>query len=90
MERYRDIQLEMPGAEPHDVLDVGSEDDAGTEDLAAWLRDIGGDGALGELRLGHRRQLAGRGARRRRIGRRCPDWADGQATGRDGPLEAGA
>jgi len=45
MERYRDIQLEMPGAEalPFWARGVDSE---GTEDLAAWLRDSGGDGSL--------------------------------------------
>jgi DNA-directed RNA polymerase subunit beta' len=42
MDRYRDIHLEMPDAE---VLpswaSMGTESE--TEDLAAWLRDVGGD-----------------------------------------------
>ena len=40
MERYRDIRLEMPDAEAHAVLGLGSEEE--TEDLAAWLRDPAG------------------------------------------------
>ena len=47
MERYRDIKLEMPGAEAMPVWALGSDGDAGTEDLAAWLRDTGGDASLG-------------------------------------------
>jgi DNA-directed RNA polymerase subunit beta' len=47
MERYRDIKLEMPGAEAMPLWALGSEGDAGTEDLAAWLRDTGGDGSTG-------------------------------------------
>jgi DNA-directed RNA polymerase subunit beta' len=47
MERYRDIKLEMPGAEAMPFWALGSEGDAGTEDLAAWLRDTGGDASLG-------------------------------------------
>ena len=43
MERYRDIRLEMPGAEAMPLWALGSEGDTGTEDLAAWLRDTGGD-----------------------------------------------
>jgi DNA-directed RNA polymerase subunit beta' len=46
MERYRTIRLEMPGAEP--VPFWGGAADADTEDLAAWLRDVGGDGASEE------------------------------------------
>ena len=45
----------------HAVLGARLRGRRGTEDLAAWLRDTGGDAALGRLRLGHRRQLAGRG-----------------------------
>jgi DNA-directed RNA polymerase subunit beta' len=47
MERYRDIKLEMPGAEAMPFWALGSEGDAGTEDLAAWLRDTGGDASVG-------------------------------------------
>jgi DNA-directed RNA polymerase subunit beta' len=46
MERYRDIRLEMPDAEAMPFW-AQTSGDADTEDLAAWLRDVGGDG-LGE------------------------------------------
>jgi hypothetical protein len=49
MERYRDIKLEMPGAEAMPFWALGSEGDAGTEDLAAWLRDTGGDASVGSF-----------------------------------------
>jgi DNA-directed RNA polymerase subunit beta' len=43
MERYRSIELEMPDAEalPFWALGSGARE---TEDLAAWLRDVGGEG----------------------------------------------
>ncbi len=47
MERYRDIRLEMPGAEAMPFWALGSEGDGSTEDLAAWLRDTGGDAPVG-------------------------------------------
>jgi DNA-directed RNA polymerase subunit beta' len=47
MERYRDIEVDMPGAEALPFWALGSDGDAGTEDLAAWLRDTGGDSSLG-------------------------------------------
>ena len=46
MDRYRQIHLEMPGAEPLPFW--GSTADADTEDLAAWLRDVGTDGVSDE------------------------------------------
>ncbi len=46
MERYRTIRLEMPGAEPLPFWAGTSDSD--TEDLAAWLRDVGGDGVSEE------------------------------------------
>jgi len=46
MERYRTIRLEMPGAEPLPFWSGGT--DADTEDLAAWLRDVGGEGISDE------------------------------------------
>ena len=49
MERYRDIRLEMPGAEAMPFWALGSEGEAGTEDLAAWLRDTGGDASVGSF-----------------------------------------
>ena len=88
MERYRDIKLEMPGAEAMPFWALGSEGDAGTEDLAAWLRDTGGDAAPGRLQLGDRRQLARRRARRPRT---WPASAGGPPAVGDGPaVEAGA
>ena len=41
MERYRNIRLEMPDAEALPFWAVGSGE-SDTEDLAAWLRDMGG------------------------------------------------
>ena len=41
MENYRTIKLEMPDAEA--VPFWGERSGAGTDDLAAWLRDVGGD-----------------------------------------------
>ncbi len=46
MERYRTIRLEMPGAEPLPLWAGTADTD--TEDLAAWLRDVGGDGTADE------------------------------------------
>ena len=46
MERYRTIRLEMPGAEPLPFW--GGAVDSDTEDLAAWLRDVSGDGVSDE------------------------------------------
>jgi DNA-directed RNA polymerase subunit beta' len=43
MDRYRSIVLEAPEAERMDFWSSG-EDEAGSEDLAAWLASIGGDG----------------------------------------------
>ncbi|MGH9092350.1 MAG: hypothetical protein ACRDZR_13390, partial [Acidimicrobiales bacterium] len=47
MERYRDIELDMPDAEALPFWAQTSAD-ADTEDLAAWLRDVGGDGVGNE------------------------------------------
>ncbi|MDA8313244.1 MAG: DNA-directed RNA polymerase subunit beta' [Actinomycetota bacterium] len=44
MDHYRHIRLELPGAEALPFWAVGAGGDTGTEDLAAWLRDMGGDG----------------------------------------------
>jgi len=49
MEHYRDIRLEMPDAEAMPFWGVGTgEGDSSTEDLAAWLRDVSGDGVSDE------------------------------------------
>ena len=45
MDHYRHIRLELPDAEALPFWAAGTGGDAGTEDLAAWLRDMGGDGA---------------------------------------------
>ena len=47
MERYRDIQLEMPDAEAMPFW-ARAAGDADTEDLAAWLRDVGRRRRLGD------------------------------------------
>ena len=47
MDHYRHIRLELPGAEALPFWAVGAGGDSGTEDLAAWLRDMGTDGAAG-------------------------------------------
>ncbi len=49
MPRYRDIRLEMPGAEAMPFWALGAEGESGTEDLAAWLRDTASDATLGEF-----------------------------------------
>ena len=84
MERYRDIKLEMPGAEAMPFWALGSEGDAGTEDLAAWLRDTGGDASLGGVQLGDRRQLAGYRSRAPRT------WPAGRRLGSDPGRRAAA
>jgi DNA-directed RNA polymerase subunit beta' len=43
MEHYRNIRLEMPDAEAMPFWALGSGD-SDTEDLAAWLRDMSGEG----------------------------------------------
>ncbi len=62
MERYRDINLDMPGAEALPFWALGSDGDAGTEDLAAWLRDTGGDATVGGFGSDIDAELARRGA----------------------------
>ena len=44
MEHYRSIRLDLPGAEALPFWAVGAGGGTDTEDLAAWLRDMGGDG----------------------------------------------
>jgi hypothetical protein len=44
MEHYRNIRLEMPDAEAMPFWALGSGD-SDTEDLAAWLRDMSGEGS---------------------------------------------
>jgi len=45
MDHYRHISLELPGAEALPFWAVGAGGGSGTEDLAAWLRDMGTDSA---------------------------------------------
>jgi DNA-directed RNA polymerase subunit beta' len=47
MLRYRDLVLDAPEAER--MTFWSSEEDTGTEDLAAWLASIGGEGADGDF-----------------------------------------
>jgi DNA-directed RNA polymerase subunit beta' len=47
MDHYRHIRLELPGAEALPFWAVGAGGDTGTEDLAAWLRDMGGEAGGG-------------------------------------------
>ncbi len=47
MDRYREIRLEMPGAEALPFW-AQTSGEAGADDLAAWLRDVGGDGLADE------------------------------------------
>ncbi len=91
MERYRDIKLEMPGAEPMPFWALGSEGDAGTEDLAAWLRDTGGEAGLGGFGSDIDASWLGAvpSAEERSDGIAELGGSDG-ATGNEGPLEAGA
>ena len=43
MDHYRNIRIDLPEAEALPFWGVGTGD-SDTEDLAAWLRDMGGDG----------------------------------------------
>ncbi len=68
---------------------LGSDGDAGTEDLAAWLRDTGGDASLGAFSSEIDASWLGTIPA-------ADELADGAAFGTadgpaaDGPLEAGA
>ena len=44
MENYRNIRLEMPDAEALPFWATGAGEASDTEDLANWLRDMGGEG----------------------------------------------
>ena len=70
---------------------LGSEGDAGTEDLAAWLRDTGGDAALGGFSSEIDASWLGTIPSAEDLAAEAPDFgtADVPAT-TDGPLEAGA
>jgi hypothetical protein len=91
MERYRDIKLDMPGAEAMPFWALGSEGDAGTEDLAAWLRDTGGDASLGNFSSEIDASWLGTVPTTEVLADGSPGFggSDGPA-GADGPLEAGA
>jgi DNA-directed RNA polymerase subunit beta' len=90
MERYRDIKLEMPGAEPMPFWALGSEGDAGTEDLAAWLRDTGGDAAMGSFSSEIDASWLGAVPAPEDVGDGAPDLGGSEGTAGDGPVEAGA
>ncbi len=77
-----------PDAERMTFWTSGSDGEAGTEDLAAWLRDPGAT-PPGRVQLGDRRQLAGHHPLDRGPGGRAPTLgADDPAA--EGPLDAGA
>ena len=59
MSRYRDITLDAPEAERMTFWSSG-DDEAGTEDLAAWLASIGSEGSDGGDRLVDTDNLGGR------------------------------
>jgi DNA-directed RNA polymerase subunit beta' len=82
MERYRDIKLEMPGAEALPAWALGGMD-TDTEDLAAWLRDTGGDGTLGSFSSDIDASWLGAVPA-------AEDLAGGDAPAEGGTLEAGA
>ena len=95
MERYRDIRLEMPDAEAMPFWAQTSTEE--TEDLAAWLRDVSGDGLggdeLGTSPLSPRSTPAGwvppRGPRARSAGGRPRRRAEAAAGAPDeGPWPA--
>ncbi len=91
MERYRDIKLEMPGAEAMPFWALGSEGDAGTEDLAAWLRDTGGDAALGGFSSEIDASWLGTIPSTEDLAAEAPDFGTADVpAATDGPLEAGA
>jgi hypothetical protein len=90
LERYRDIKLEMPGAEPMPFWALGSEGDAGTEDLAAWLRDTGGDAAMGSFSSEIDASWLGAVPAPEDVGDGAPDLGGSEGTAGDGPVEAGA
>jgi hypothetical protein len=73
----------MPGAEAMPFWALGSEGDAGTEDLAAWLRDTGGDASMGSFSSEIDASWLGTVPT-------AEDLGDGGPAVSDGPVEAGA
>ena len=91
MGRYRDIEVDLPDAAGVSLRTYGFDEE--TEDLAAWLRDVGGPGGRGrrlrrvrdaEPATGARRARRGRGrvgrARRRRRPIPSPCRSNGEGT----------
>ena len=62
MERYRDIAVDLPDAAGVSLRTYGFDEE--TEDLAAWLRDVGGPAGGGDAGLRGGRAPAGPGLRR--------------------------
>jgi len=90
MERYRDIKLEMPGAEAMPAWALGGMD-TDTEDLAAWLRDTGGDGSLGTFSSDIDASWLGAVPAAEDLAGGSPDFAGADAPAvEDGPTAAGA
>ncbi len=93
MEHYRTIRLEMPEAEATPFWAVGAGGDRDTEDLAAWLRDVGGDALPDDpYRSVDASWLAANGAGADGHGAAQDGGAaaEGDGTAQDGAAEAGA
>ena len=89
MERYRDIRLEMPGAEAMPAWALGGMD-TDTEDLAAWLRDTGGDGTLGAFSSDIDASWLGAVPGAEDLAGGSPDLGAAEGTVEGGTAEAGA
>jgi hypothetical protein len=90
MERYRDIKLEMPGAEAMPAWALGGMD-TDTEDLAAWLRDTGGDGSMGTFSSDIDASWLGAVPSAEDLAGGSPDFGGADAPAADdGPTAAGA
>ncbi len=90
MERYRDIKLEMPGAEAMPAWALGGMD-TDTEDLAAWLRDTGGDGSMGSFSSDIDASWLGAVPAAEDLAGGSPDFGGADAPAvEDGPTAAGA
>ncbi len=90
MARYRDIKLEMPGAEAMPFWALGSDGDSGTEDLAAWLRDTGGDASMGGFGSDIDASWLGAVPSAEDLAGGSPDFGGADDKVAEGPLEAGA
>jgi DNA-directed RNA polymerase subunit beta' len=88
MERYRSINLEMPDAEALPFWAIGSGSTE-TEDLAAWLADVGGEG-IGDDPYDPSIDASWLGAAPTGDGEAGPGSTASAAGDLQGPIEAGA